>query len=288
MIHRLDELDPRGLERRLADVPALLLPLGTIEWHSHHLPLGLDALKAQAIADEAGRRCGAVVAPASWWAAGGVPQPYTLRLPGALVEPLLAELLLQLAGIGFRVLAVVNGHYGLENTLAVRRAALRCLDETSATVLPYADYELLTELGARGDHAGVWETSLLWAARDDLVHLDAVPAGEELPGVIGEDPRGRSSGEQGRRGLEEAAARLAAAVGRALSEGPGDRAAYRAALAAGIDALEAVAELRETRPRDEVPPVQTPAWIGHLEAMLRGQYDHARRHAEAKRSDPSM
>ena len=120
------------------------------------------------------------------------------------------------------------------------------------------------------------------------MNLDAVAEEEELAGVIGEDPRGRSSPEHGRRALDEAAARLAAAVERALSEGADERAAYRAALAAGIEALEALAALRSTRPRDEVPPVQTPAWIGHLEAMLRGDYDHARRHAEAKRSDASM
>ena len=45
MIHRLEELRPRELEARLAEKPALVLALGTIEWHSHHLPLGLDLLE---------------------------------------------------------------------------------------------------------------------------------------------------------------------------------------------------------------------------------------------------
>ena len=81
MIHRLEELDPAGLEARLAATPALVLALGTIEWHSHHLPLGLDLLKAQAIAERAAERSGAVLAPPAWWAAAASPQPYTLRLP---------------------------------------------------------------------------------------------------------------------------------------------------------------------------------------------------------------
>ena len=64
VIHRLEELDPAGLEARLAEKPALVLALGTIEWHSHHLPLGLDLLKAQAIAERTAERAEAVLAPA--------------------------------------------------------------------------------------------------------------------------------------------------------------------------------------------------------------------------------
>ena len=124
MIHRLEELDPAGLEARLAQKPALVLALGTIEWHSHHLPLGLDLLKAQAIAERAAERADAVLAPPAWWAAGGVPQPFTLRLPSAVTEPVLAAVLQGLADMGFRAIALVNGHYGLENSIAVRRAAL--------------------------------------------------------------------------------------------------------------------------------------------------------------------
>jgi creatinine amidohydrolase len=168
VIHRLEELDPAGLEARLDAVPALVLALGTIEWHSRHLPLGLDVLKAQALAERTAERAEAVLAPPSWWAAGGIPQPYTLRLPASLTEPVLAAVLLSFAGMGFRAICVLNGHYGLENSLAVRRAATAC---TAATVVPLADYELLTDLGATGDHAGVFETALLLADRPDLVHL---------------------------------------------------------------------------------------------------------------------
>ena len=78
---------------------------------------------------------GAVLAPTAWWAAGGVAFPHTLRLDGALVEPLLREVLAQLAGFGFRAILVLNGHYGLENTLVVRRATLAVARGTDARVL---------------------------------------------------------------------------------------------------------------------------------------------------------
>ena len=145
MIHRLEELDPHSLEARLAEKPALVLALGTIEWHSHHLPLGLDLLKAQAIAERTAERSGAVLAPPAWWAAGGVAFPHTLRLPRGATEPVLAAVLDGFAEMGFRAICLLNGHYGLENSMAVRSAALAT---NGATVVPLADYELLTDLGA--------------------------------------------------------------------------------------------------------------------------------------------
>jgi creatinine amidohydrolase len=282
---RLAELAPRELDARIAEVPALILPVGTIEWHSHHLPVGLDGLKAEAIAAGAAELTGAMLAPTCWWAADGVPFPYTLRLAPEPVEALLGAALLQFAGMGFRALLVVNGHYGLANSRAVRAAALRCMDATPATVLAVADYEALTRLGNRGDHAGVWESSLLWARRPDLVHLDAVAPGEPLPGVIGDDPRGLASERLGEEGIAAATAGLAAALRRALTDGPADRARYVRALRAGQAALDRTAELRAELPRDRVPPVLTPAWAAHLEALLDGRYDDAAAHACRKAAD---
>jgi creatinine amidohydrolase len=278
VIYRLEELDPATLDARLVAKPALVLALGTIEWHSHHLPLGLDLLKAQAIAERAADRADAVLAPPAWWAAGGVQQPHTLRLPAAVTEPVLTAVLEGFAAMGFRAIAVVNGHYGLENSIAVRRAALAVTD---ATVVPLADYELLTDLGATGDHAGVWETALLLPVRPDLVHLDHEG---DLPGVIGDDPRGEATAELGEQGLALAAERVAAALDRALVE---PREAYAEALQSGTAALERLFHLRQNLGRDRVPPVQTKAWLRHLEALREGDWERARTAAEAKRADPA-
>ena len=235
MIHRLEELDPAGIEARLAAKPALVLPLGTIEWHSRHLPLGLDLLKAAAIAERTADRAEAVLAPAAWWAAGGVPFPFTLHLSGALFEPLFAAVLDGLAEMGFRAICLLNGHYGLENSIAVRRAALAC---KGATVIPIADYELLTDLGGdRRPRGRGWETSLLWPVRPDLIDLDVEG---DLPGVIGADRRGRASVELGEQGLELASARAAALLDRGARRAartarccaPGRRRGARAALGA--------------------------------------------------------
>jgi creatinine amidohydrolase len=287
-IHRLEELHPRDLDSRLAQTPLLVFAVGTIEWHGHHLPLGLDGLKAQALARGVAQQTGAVLAPTSWWAADGVPFPYTLRLAADPITTLLSDALSQFAHMGFAAICLVNGHYGLANSRVVRAASLRCMEATGATVLPIADYEALTAVGNHGDHAGTWEASLLWAHRPDLIRLDAVAPDEPLEGVIGEDPRGgRASRELGERASALAVAAMSGALQRAPSEDAEVRDRYCAALLAGLDALDHIAELRARLPRDRVPPIPTPAWIAHLEALLDGRYDDARVHANRKCAVPT-
>jgi creatinine amidohydrolase len=283
---RLAEATPEALAERIADVPALLLPIGTIEYHGRHLPLGLDGLKAEAIAEEAGRASGAVVAPTNWWAADGVPQPYTLRLPADAVQPLLEESLLQFAGIGFRAICLVNGHFGLENSRLLRRVALRVMARGSVSIVPVADYEVLLGLGDRADHAGRWETSLLLAARPELVDLTHVPASGPVDGVIGESPHD-SNAEEGRAGIAAAGERIGLALRRALDWTETARSAYTTALEAGLAALDALAELRSELPREQVPPVLTPSWEAHLRALDQGELALARDWAERKRADPA-
>jgi hypothetical protein len=147
-------------------------------------------------------------------------------------------------------------------------------------VVPLADYELLTDLGATGDHAGVFETALLLPVRPDLVQLELEG---ELPGVVGDDPRGRATRELGDEALELAASRAADALQRALHT---TRERFAEALTAAVSALEALWQLRQDRPSDH-PPVVTPAWIRHLEAFRDGDWERAKEAAEAKLADPA-
>jgi creatinine amidohydrolase len=283
---RLAELAPSDLVDRLASCPALLLPIGTIEYHGEHLPLGLDGLKAEAIATEAAARSGAILGPLSWWAADGVDHPSSLRLDAGLIEPMLIEGLVQLAAMGFRAIVLVNGHFGLENSRLLRRVALAVMERCRAVVWPVAEYEVLLDLGDRGDHAGLWEASLLLGSRPELVRLDRLVTGIAAPGVIGADPRGASE-ERGEQGLAHAGERIALAVKRMLSLADGERGALVDALTSALAALDVLADLRSRMPRDQVPPVLTPAWERHLRALDDGELELARRSADEKRADPA-
>ena len=57
------ELRPREFAERIAKTPIAYLPLGTLEWHGLHLPLGSDGLQSQGLFCEMARRVGGIVLP---------------------------------------------------------------------------------------------------------------------------------------------------------------------------------------------------------------------------------
>lgn len=286
--YRLEELDPLGMAERLRRCPMLVLPFGTIEWHSHHLPLGLDGLVAQTLADAVAQRTGAILAPVSYWAVGGVPYPYTLNLPLAVVEPLLITVFEQFAAMGFGVVVALTGHFGLEQTLALKQAAVVAMRSSAVTILPLTPYDLVTDAGYTGDHAGIGETSLLWATHPELVHLDAVAADVPLDGILGRDPRGTASAEWGQALHERIVERTAEVSQRLLNDTSAEqRSVFVEALAAAVDVLAHTAEQRKVRPKAEVPPLATMAYLDHCRALYAGDYAAARDCARRKLTDLS-
>src|SRR4029079_14023200 len=121
--------------------PAAYLPLGTIEWHGPHSPVGLDALKAHAIAVRCAQAGGGLVFPALFYGesreeglmeVGAVDKDAIWRgmsLPGSNFAPgymrlspqqqyenyqrLLLHCLYEIQSLGFKVITLVPGHYPL-------------------------------------------------------------------------------------------------------------------------------------------------------------------------------
>jgi len=57
------ELRPEEFRARMHQKPIAYLPLGTLEWHGEHLPLGADAIQSEALMIECARRFGGIVLP---------------------------------------------------------------------------------------------------------------------------------------------------------------------------------------------------------------------------------
>jgi len=281
-LYRLEELFPDQLQARLEACPMLILPMGTIEWHSYHLPLGLDVLVAQAIGEAVSRPSEAVLAPVSYWAVGGVPYPFTLNLAIEQIEPLLIASFEQFGAMGFRVIVAFTGHFGLDHTLTLKRAALTVMQRSPVTILPLTEYDLVTDI-YQGDHAGIGETSLLWSLRPDLIRLDHVPAHQPLDGVIGADPRGKASAEKGRELLQTIATRTSEVALRLLRQtSPLQRSDFIEAVRAGVAVLAKTSQQRQILPKKEVPSITTPAYLAYCQALYSGEYWAAKAHAERK------
>lgn len=275
---RYEELLPAEMEAAVAAAPIAYVPSGTLEWHSLHLPLGLDGLKAHALCEGAAARAGGVVVPTTYWAIGGMPHPWTTRMNPTLIEALFADIYGQLAHVGFRVILALAGHYSLEHYLALKRAAVKVMGQSGLTILPFADFEFAVDAGYRGDHAARWETSLLWSVRPDLVALDRLPPDGPLDGVLGEDPRTLANPDEGARVRDLIVERMAAMAQRALRQPALHRSAYLEALAMQIRVMEAIAAERRAKPKHVVPTLLTEDYLRLLDALREGDYRAATAH----------
>ncbi|TFH20665.1 MAG: hypothetical protein E4H10_16385 [Bacteroidia bacterium] len=56
-------LTPTYFRSRLAEAPIAYLPLGTLEWHGEHLPVGSDGLQSFSFMKDMAREIGGIVLP---------------------------------------------------------------------------------------------------------------------------------------------------------------------------------------------------------------------------------
>lgn len=238
------ELTPQAFRERLAHAPIAYLPLGTLEWHGEHNPLGADGLQAFHFFELLARDVGGIVLPMLFMgpdcirpaAAGGelygmdvcpfdgkqryADQPLAgscYWLPESLFADLLHAVFKQIARAGFKIV-VAHGH-GPSTDLFLKRTP---------------EYEAafgLTCLSCRGGeddcdgrgfqtgHAGDNETSILMHFRPDLVQLDRLSADPaQWPVAVSEkDPRVHADPDKGRRIVECHLARMAALLREALA-----------------------------------------------------------------------
>ncbi len=225
------ELTPRQFRARLAAAPIAYLPLGTLEWHGEHLPLGSDGIQSQAFFVELARRAGGIVLPMLSFGPdmqkehegreyygmdilsypGASPQQlagsaYWIRQE--LFEQLLDAIVRQLVRAGFKIV-VAHGHgpsvcaflgkkTEWENAHGIKAFACWREDESDG-------------LGIQTDHAAANETSLVMALRPDLVAMENLDPDPNVPplGVGGDDPRVHASVERGSKAIAMQVERMA-------------------------------------------------------------------------------
>ncbi|HUT89486.1 MAG TPA: creatininase family protein [Thermoguttaceae bacterium] len=211
---RFDELLPHEFRKRLAERPIAYLPLGTLEWHGEHLPLGADAIQSEALMIECARRMGGIVMPAIHLGpdrskpddegkmlvgmdyAQSTTPPRQLDgscywVPDELHEKIVDAILTQLKRAGFR--AVFADGHGPSRRSWVEHIAER--ETRFGLKLIGVTKEISRTWKSQVDHAARNETSLIMHYRPDLVDLSRLPESpDEWPqGVGGQDPRGATA-----------------------------------------------------------------------------------------------
>ena len=216
---RYELMRPAEVIRRREACPLAYLPMGPIEWHGWHNPLGLDGIKAHELCLRAARKGGGLVFPVVWYgehreshlaeanrpASPGIAE--AMKLPKENFDPgymggqtvgqqaqlyldLVSHILHQLRSLGFQAVYLLAGHgpllpyITLVGTCFERRTGVKVAAEHTGCLVD----------GFDEGHGGRFETGVMLATRPELVDLGQLPGGDpaQIVGVAGQDPREHS------------------------------------------------------------------------------------------------
>ena len=172
----------------------MILPVGSTEAHGPHLPLGTDVIISEEMSRRAAGRLeeqgiNAFVLPPLAYSVTDFSSDFagTISIRRATATALVRDICTSLYKQGARLVAVANSHLEPEHIAAINDAIEQVKQETGRAVA-FPDKRrrrwaaTLTAEFRRGDcHAGSYETSLVMAARPELVReavrraLDRVP-----------------------------------------------------------------------------------------------------------------
>jgi creatinine amidohydrolase len=188
-----ERMFPDELENAFLDCPVVYFTYGLCEPHGPQNALGLDELKAHAIACRAAQQNGGIVAPADYWhihevggyaiwaeaEIGRPPRNWLTAIPPWQHFKNLCYHIRAADAIGFHAAILLTGHYGPNwQDLQEMTALLQPFVGTRLYALPEfeSNYKGFSGDGnERGDHAGKVETSLLWALHPDCVDISRIP-----------------------------------------------------------------------------------------------------------------
>ena len=214
------DLLPHEFRARLEACPIAYVPFGSLEWHSYHMPFGVDTYKAQAILERVAHRYGGIVVPGIPWGSmhGSWRDGTHPGLSQAVQDAFYAEVFAGLVEVGFKVIVGVSGHWTSKQTASIRHALEASSHGRQVTGFatfdgadPYDGFDPDPELGM--DHAGKWETSIFMYLFPELVQMERLAnvdlsdlPGEEchltLSGIQGQNPLIHANAERGRRHVE--------------------------------------------------------------------------------------
>jgi creatinine amidohydrolase len=224
------------------DATVVVLPVGAVEQHGPHLPVGVDAMLNDGIVEDALGRLPAafpvLVLPQQsiGWSDEHGGFPGTLSVSQETLTTAWREVGATVANAGFRRLVFFNSHGGQSE---IAKIVCRKLRISHGVLSVAANWYALVDLGdivdagerRHGIHAGEVETSMMMYLRPDLVRVDALanfePSSVEMArrykrlGPTGASPFGWMTQDLHPSGAVGNAARANAEKGRVIVERAG-------------------------------------------------------------------
>ena len=193
---RLELLRPRQIVALRDECPLIYIPVGTVEWHERHMPVGTDGFTAHGFSLRAAAITGGVVYPTLYWgldeygttrsgaSRSGMDIAADMPLPGNIYRvghetyaSLLADAVAECFRTGYRAVALVTGHGSRGQIHAIHRVA-NATNEAAGHRCVVAVESFMPAMGLLpdgGGHAGRSETALILGLHPELVDFDEAP-----------------------------------------------------------------------------------------------------------------
>jgi len=188
------------------------VPVGPLEYHGPHLPLGVDPLIAEGLCARTAAITGGVVLPPIHVSAGVLPLRFGVAFDLGTLRSVVRTVLEDLAGWDIRAIVLFSGHGALDHLHVMRQECDRLMELHADTYALMAIWnELTVEVeGDIHDHGAKVETSYMLELFPETVDLDALsddPAADHV-GVYAANPRFTASRGWGAKLAEHAVAGL--------------------------------------------------------------------------------
>jgi len=189
-----DELSMNEAERRAKAGCVIIIPIGSVEEHGRHLPLGTDSFQPEYVALEVARKTGCLIAPPLRYgvcnSARGFPGTISITFSG--LHRISRDILEEFVRNQFTRILVVSGHAGQAHMAALRLAAQEVIwahekeSKEKLRIMVCSDYDFAYELkgkyfSEKDGHAGTIETSRVMAIRPELVKATGAKSFPVLP-----------------------------------------------------------------------------------------------------------
>lgn len=177
----LSQLQVDALDRAKT---VLVIPLGSVEQHGHHMPLGTDTMLAHALSLAAAQRLSGKVAvlPPPWYgfSAHHMKFPGSITLTHKTLMAMVEDIVASLEVHGFTRVLLLNGHGGNNGIVDVLASVLGHRHYGKMRIAGFTYFALAAEAiaalrrsepGGMG-HACEFETAMIQHIRPDLVAAD--------------------------------------------------------------------------------------------------------------------
>ena len=188
---RLQEKSWKEAEEAIeASKGVAVIPVGSVEQHGYHLPLGTDSYVAISLAEDAAAKTGALVAPPVWygWSPHHMVLAGTVTIRAEVLIELLYDIIMSLSRHGVTKFVVVNGHR-VVNIPWMQIAAERAQNQLDVVVKlfdpAYMSKDIIDRLSwPYIGHADEIETSEMMYTHPEMTRLEKAVDNPPVPQLL--------------------------------------------------------------------------------------------------------